>query len=448
MTNLLMTYYGDDFTGSTDAMSALTTGGVPTVLFLEPPTAEILHTKFADVRAVGVAGISRALIPTEMAETLPPVFSALRELGAPLCHYKICSTFDSSPTIGSIGCALDIGYSVFRPAFVPIVVGTPVLKRYVAFGNLFATVGDETVRIDRHPTMSKHPVTPMVESDLRRHLAKQTKRAIGLVDLLHLGQTQEMIEKRLESLLKDGNTAIVFDTLDNDHLLKVGRLLWTQAAKRPLFVVGSSGVEHALTAYWRDSGQIKSTLSLSPPGRVGEIVVMSGSASPVTAEQISWAEANGFHSIRLNVRRLLDLGTEKRELHILCQEALTALERGQSVIFYSVRGPDDPNLRATYSLGSDSRNTRQRLGTVQGLLLKLVLEKTNIQRVCVAGGDTSGLVAKQLGLYALSVCSPLTPGIPLCKAHSHFPRFDGLQLALKGGQVGPTNYFGRVKDGQ
>ena len=55
MTDLLLTYYGDDFTGSTDALEALTLGGVPAVLFLEPPTRAVLATQFPGVRAVGVA---------------------------------------------------------------------------------------------------------------------------------------------------------------------------------------------------------------------------------------------------------------------------------------------------------------------------------------------------------------------------------------------------------
>src|SRR5215212_6084333 len=48
--DLLLTYYGDDFTGSTDALEALTLGGVPAVLFLEPPTRDVLTTQFPGVR--------------------------------------------------------------------------------------------------------------------------------------------------------------------------------------------------------------------------------------------------------------------------------------------------------------------------------------------------------------------------------------------------------------
>jgi len=45
MSDLLLTWYGDDFTGSTDVMEALTLGGVPAVLFLEPPTAEFVQER-------------------------------------------------------------------------------------------------------------------------------------------------------------------------------------------------------------------------------------------------------------------------------------------------------------------------------------------------------------------------------------------------------------------
>ena len=34
---LLLTYYGDDFTGSTDVLEALYSGGIEAVLFVKPP---------------------------------------------------------------------------------------------------------------------------------------------------------------------------------------------------------------------------------------------------------------------------------------------------------------------------------------------------------------------------------------------------------------------------
>ena len=79
---LLLTFYGDDFTGSTDAMEGLTLNGVPTALFLEAPTPEQLTGRFANLRALGVAGISRSLSVEDMEAELRPTFAALRALGA------------------------------------------------------------------------------------------------------------------------------------------------------------------------------------------------------------------------------------------------------------------------------------------------------------------------------------------------------------------------------
>ena len=154
MRELLLTFYGDDFTGSADAMESLSLNGVRSVLFLSPPTPELLREKFPDIEAVGVAGASRAMTPAQMEAELPAIFSQLQKLNARLFHYKVCSTFDSSPNIGSIGKAYEIGQRVFASSFVPLLVGAPALKRYCVFGNLFAN--SRTLHLHHHgPAVSQ-----------------------------------------------------------------------------------------------------------------------------------------------------------------------------------------------------------------------------------------------------------------------------------------------------
>src|SRR3954447_14972905 len=89
----LLTFYGDDFTGSSAVMEVTAFAGLPTVLFLNLPTPEQL-AQFADHRVIGIAGIARSQSPAWMDRNLPPVFELLRSLGAPIVHYKVCSTFD------------------------------------------------------------------------------------------------------------------------------------------------------------------------------------------------------------------------------------------------------------------------------------------------------------------------------------------------------------------
>ena len=123
----------------------------------------------------------------------------------------------------------------------------------------------------------------------------------------------------------------------------------------------------------------------------------------------------------------------------------------KSGLVFSALGPDDPAIRATgerlREMGLDASTAGERLGTQQGKIFRTLLEKTNIKRACVAGGDTTGHTIKQLGIYALKVIAPIAPGVPLCRVSSHDAQFDGLELALKGGQIGQVDFFGRVQNG-
>ncbi len=313
----LFCYYGDDFTGSTDALEALAANGVPSVLFLDPPSREALAA-FPECAAIGVAGESRSRDPEWMSAHLPAALERLMQCGAPICQYKVCSTFDSSPATGSIGRALEIGRRVFNSSFVPVAVAAPHLGRYVLFGNLFAAGGGAVHRIDRHPTMRHHPVTPMDEADLRLHLGRQTGSKIALLDLLTL--RSGCAEAKLEQLVAQGAVAVVFDGLDDQTLAETGRLV----SKQP-FAVGSSGLTQALIRHWRSAGLVPSIFTPEKTRSCDRLIVISGSCSPVTEEQIRWATAHGFAGFRM--------GAENG--------ALEALADGRSVVIYSALGPRD-----------------------------------------------------------------------------------------------------------
>src|SRR5687768_6760640 len=277
MSGLLLSFYGDDFTGSTDAMESLARGGVRTVLFTKPPTPQQL-ARYEGLRVFGVAGMTRAMPPEEMDRTLRPAFAAMKQLGAPIVHYKVCSTFDSSPTVGSIGRAIDVGVEIFGTRPVPVIVGAPALGRYCVFGNLFVRNASdpEPLRIDRHPSMSRHPTTPMTEADIRLHLAKQTRKSIAVLDVLRQSSVPQ--PDWLSDLDAD---VVVIDLLDESQYADVGALI---AASR--FVVGSSAVEDALL-----EGE-RSTFPQVQPN--GPILAVCGSCSPVSSRQLDWALSNGF----------------------------------------------------------------------------------------------------------------------------------------------------------
>lgn len=471
---LVLSYVGDDFTGSTDVLEALARAGLRTALFLEPPDQATMR-RFPGLRAVGVASTTRSLAPAAMEAELTPIFTKLRSLGAPLVHYKICSTFDSSPQVGSIGYAIDLGQEVFRSKFVPLVVGAPVLARYVVFGNLFARSGldSDVFRLDRHPTMRRHPVTPMDESDLRLHLARQTARRIALYDVLRLagapGQDDPGVgdgaaessavdpKAAFASFLESDPEIVLFDTLTNEHLAAIGQIVWSQVDKHqgPLFAVGSSGIEYALIEHWRAAGLLASDGLPTAAEATDRLLVVSGSCSPVTAGQIDWALQRGFAEVRLETSRLCDPERAEGEMGAAADRAALALKEHSGVIVHTCRGPEDPRigelserLAAQGVAPLDVKlHTASRLGQALGRIAHRVSQAATIRRIVVTGGDTSGFVARELGIEALEMLGPMAPGSPLCRVHAKDPVVDGLQITFKGGQVGRQDFFASVLAG-
>ncbi len=438
MSNLLLSYYGDDLTGSTDVMEALSSRGAPTVLFMQPPTQAQI-AKFPDARAIGLAGSSRSESPQWMEDNLATAFAWLKGLDAEVCHYKVCSTFDSSPDIGSIGRAIDIGARVFAGEFIPLVVGAPQLKRYTAFGHLFAAYQGRNYRIDRHPVMARHPVTPMDEADLRAHLARQTAKQIDLVDLTALAQAD--VDARVDAVVAGGANVVLFDVLDAATQAAVGRQL-ARVANRAPFVVGSSGVEYALAREWTRTGVIAGDATFAPPGPVDRIAVVSGSCSPTTARQIRYAVAQGFVAKAVDPQRLAS--GSRAAIEAAVESGLAILASGRSVILHTALGPETD----IGDLGAGDGG-RHAIGASLGQIQRALIERAGVRRVVIAGGDTSSHALGQLGVYALTMRLPLpsTPGSPLCVAHSEEARFDGIEIALKGGQVGNDDYFCRIKSG-
>jgi uncharacterized protein YgbK (DUF1537 family) len=440
MTRPLISFYGDDFTGSTDAMEALSTNGVETVLFLARPDPALL-ARFSAARAFGLAGTSRSQTPAWMDVHLKDAFAWLATLDAELCHYKICSTFDSAPHIGSIGRAIELGRSVFGQKTAPLVVGAPQIRRYTAFGQLFAAYRDRRYRIDRHPVMSRHPVTPMDEADILVHLGRQTELVSSLLDSVDVGAVDA--PARLAALLADEPGIVLLDVLDETSQSCVGVLLWTVLRPRGAFVCGSSGVEYALVHAWRRLGLVGPRPIFADSGAVDRIAVVSGSVSPTTERQIRHALVEGFEGVTLDPVRLAGEGGEAA-IDDAVASGLDILSRGRSVVAYTALGPSaDRGGEIDLSDGA-----RHRIGRALGRIQKQLVERAGLTRAVVAGGDTSSHALGEMGIAALTLKMPLpqSPGSPLCIAHGG--PLDGLEIALKGGQVGGDDYFTMIRSGR
>ncbi len=416
-------WYGDDFTGATDTLAALAKAGQRALLFLDRPDAARLAAA-GPLDAVGIAGASRTLAPDAMRAALEPVGRFFAALGVRVMHYKCCSTFDSAPGIGSIGAAVGALRPFFPNPFLPVVGGQPNIGRYCLFSTLFAAAGagGAVHRLDRHPTMRVHPVTPMTEADLRRHLAAQ---GLDGVAALHYPEYDGDAEARLAQLLEAAPPAVLLDIGRDADLAVVGRLIWTRARRAPLLAVGPSSVAQAVTAQWNAAPVADIPLARAS----GPVFVMAGSLSPVTRRQIE--SSPSFHRLQADAARLCG---DPAYAESLLSEVAASLRAGRHTLVWTA--PADPASADTGRAGAVAAATA---AFVAG-----VLRSVPLRRVGIAGGDTSSLAVRALGGWGLSYRTALSPGVTVSRTHGDDPATDGIELMLKGGQMGPDDLFERL----
>lgn len=414
-------WYGDDFTGATDTLATLATAGQRAMLFLGVPEPHHLR-QAGPLDAIGIAGAARSMDPAGMRRELDPVGRFLAALGVSVLHYKCCSTFDSAPNLGSIGVAIEVLRAYVSNPFVPILGGQPNIGRYCAFSTLFARAGAEgpVSRLDRHPTMSMHPVTPMHEADLRRHLGQQGCTVAGV----HLSAYEGAGEFEAALRAASGAAAVLFDLVSPNQLSAIGHAIWQRAMVQPLLAVGPSSVAQALLACWDEGVAAGSTQARLGPS-LGPVLVLAGSLSPVTRRQVE--AAGSFTRVAIDTNQLLD---DPAYRAVLAGEIAYLLRQGQHVLAYTASGS-----------GPADTSRAGQVAEATARLLPAILQQAPVRRVGIAGGDTSSLAAAALGVWGLCHTATLAPGVAVCVAHSDHAVVNGVELMLKGGQMGPNDIF-------
>lgn len=400
-------YYGDDFTGSVDVLLQFARHGWSGTLFVGVPGADRLRDAASAHDVVGIAGIARSLPTAGIEAEVRPALEALHALAPQVIQYKACSTADSSPTIGSIGRVIEVGREVIGDAVVPMLFAQPDFGRYTVFGTHFAAEGGVVHRLDRQPTMSTHPSTPMHEADLARHFGTQTTLSIG-------GIPRTEYEDLGEALARCPHAAVVLDAVDNADATIVGRAMLDAAP--PVFAIGSGGLSWGIgAADPRDTV----ALPVSTPRR-GPVLAVSGSRSAQTARQIAHAESAGW------LVAPLSFTAQAAQISVV-RDALAA---GRSVALTSDDAP----------VASD---TVERIATIAADTIRGASDLA--RRVIVAGGDTSGRVTRLLGVTSLAIVANPVGNVVLLRAASDDPEVDGIELLLKGGQVGADSLFDDIR---
>ena len=291
---ILLGSIADDYTGASDLANTLTRNGLRTVQTVGIPDSSLA---LPDVDAVVVSLKIRSVAAVDAVAAATQADRWLRERGAAHVLYKVCSTFDSTdagnigPVTEALSAAAGGGLVLVTPAF-------PETGRTVYFGHLF--VGGQPLN---ESPLKDHPLNPMHDANLVRVLARQSRGAIGLVDLAAVAAGPDAVKARLDTLRTAGVTAAIADAIFERDLETLGDVRarncgihrrigpWPRSCPRagPLRPRLPSDRKHAADA-------------IRPVGGLAAIV--AGSCSRATLRQLEVAERS-MPVLRLDPEKLL-----------------------------------------------------------------------------------------------------------------------------------------------
>jgi uncharacterized protein YgbK (DUF1537 family) len=397
----------DDFTGATDLATALRTRGFRTAVVVGD--LDVPPSRLEACDAVVIALKSRTAPVAEAVAASEAAVSRLLAWGADRFYVKYCSTFDSTDA-GNIGPVLDAVARAVGADRAVVVPAFPQNGRTVREGRLY--VGDDLLE---DSPMRHHPLTPMRRSRVRDLLAPQTRTPITEIALPVVRRGVDALRDALDSAPAG---YLVDDEVDGHDLAVIAR-----ASAHHCLVSGGAGLAVGLEAPSR------APADPFPRMRGGRLVVC-GSASEVTRGQIAHAVGAGHPARKVDVAAAV--ADPARET-----AALAAWVRAQ---------PDD-RVPVVYSVGdADDIVPRDRAAAaahaVEAVLAALVADLTGdgrVDRVVVAGGETSGAVVQALGVDVLDVGPQLDPG--LCWTAGTTAAGREVALVLKSGNFGAVDLF-------
>lgn len=270
--------------------------------------------------------------------------------------------------------------------------------------------------------MKDHPLTPMRDSNLMRLLAPQVTRPVGLANRLTVAKGA--LRARLDELLAQGVAHVVVDAVSNEDL----GLIAAACQSMPL-LTGGSAMAMPLPGLWQAKGLLsRSDAATARPAPDGPAILLSGSCSAMTNRQVAAALADGRPAFRLDPAELAERGTTP------VLDWLAAQPAQATPLVHATAQPEA--VRASQArLGVDRAG---RLVEEALAACAVAARDRGTRRFVVAGGETSGAVAKALGIDRLDIGPEIAPGVPWCFASTGG---QAVAITLKSGNFGAKTFF-------
>ncbi|MEK9916488.1 MAG: 3-oxo-tetronate kinase [Betaproteobacteria bacterium] len=415
---VLLGCIADDFTGATDLAGTLSKAGMSVLQVLGVPDKDFGVPPH--VNAIVVALKTRSIDPNEAVLESLAALDWLRQLESYQYYFKYCSTFDSTDE-GNIGPVADamidvlgLDWTVFNPAF-------PTNKRTVYMSHLF--VGDQLLA---ESGMRHHPLNPMTDSNLVRVLSRQSQYSVGSITHLDMEGGISQIHHSLERQREQGIRHFILDSMRDEHLMLLGK-----AFADSKLITGGSGMAMGLPKNFLDYGMMSDVKQNRHDTFDGKSAVISGSCSEMTRAQVEHFKEN-HASFYVDPLQLVSSDHVISEIVAWADQNLS----DDPILIYS---SSDPERVAVIQRELGQAQASHLIENAMSLVARELIT-LGVDRLVVAGGETSGAVVKELGITALEIGDEIDPGVPWTFSINQ-PK---IALALKSGNFGGVDFFSRA----
>jgi len=400
----------DDFTGGSDAASFLAANGLRTILYNGIPASLP-----QECEGIVIALKTRSINPKEAIQQTMEAVEWLKAQGVETLYFKYCSTFDSTAK-GNIGPVLDYLLEETGQSYTVLCPSLPANGRKVKDGILYVN----GTPLAESP-LKDHPLNPMWDSRISELMREQSKYPCLVVRREEMKSRRAVMGRIAEFQLKNPRFYVVPD-YENDL---DGEQIAACFGELHLISGGSGLLKHLSQIY--DNTVIEEMENRAE----ARAVILCGSCSAATQAQIQDYRDKGGICYGVDSKKLLDGSLKVADIWRFIRE-----NSAKKILVYSdAVEKDRSNLVLQDSFHQESKLIEETMAELSRLA-----EKDGMDRIVVAGGETSGAVMLALGYDAYFIGESIAVGVPEMMPVNN----RDLTIVLKSGNFGQVDFFERA----
>ncbi len=402
----------DDLTGANDTAVQFWKQGFATVVMIG---AAGLEEALASAEVVALNLDSRVDMPEAAAQKVHRTAAALRQAGVTRIYKKIDSTLR-----GNLGAETDalidemeLPAAVVTPAFPA--TGRAVIGGYLVVNGELVT---EVVRDER---------VSAARGSLPALLASQSRFPVAALELPEVSGGVEALTRAMTQAMQGGARVLAADASTEEHLQTIVRA--ADAAGTGGLLVGSGGLASALAAGLAAATGLSAPLA-PPCGQAsdgGQVLVLAGSYSAVTAQQVEVAAGAGAIIVELDLGQALGYDTEAA-VQAAAHAAASALRSDHSAIVRPAGG-----LQPGAEL---------RVADLMAEVAQRVMALVPLIGLALTGGDIAMAACRRLEATSIAVVGEVAPGLPAGRLQGG--SLSGLYVVTKAGAFGEQDALHRA----